>query len=67
LTHHSVRTLGILTVPAAALLLLHWFNGSGASLPAPLIGLQLYAPYAALLLAGFISVWFNRGRALPTS
>jgi len=64
LTHHSVRTLGILTVPAAALLLLHWFNGSGASLPAPLIGLQLYAPYAALLLAGFISVWFNRGRAL---
>ena len=64
MTHHSVRTLGILTVPAAALLLLHWFNGSGARLPAPLIGLQLYAPYAALLLAGFISVWFNRGRAL---
>jgi diguanylate cyclase (GGDEF)-like protein len=64
LKHHSVRTLGILTLPAAALLLLHWLNGIGASLPAPLVGLQLYAPYAALILAGFISVWFNRGRAL---
>src|SRR3954462_10940922 len=64
LRHPSVRTLGIVTVPAAALLLLHWFNSTGASVPAPLIGMQVYAPYAALLLAGFIGVWFNRGRAL---
>jgi diguanylate cyclase (GGDEF)-like protein len=63
LSHPTVRTLGILAVPAAALALLHWFNAKGAALPPHLAALQLYGPYAALSLAGFMSVWFNRGRA----
>ena len=64
MTHSTVRTLGLLAVPAGALVLLHWFNGSGASLPPPFIGVDRYGPYAALMLSGFMSVWFNRGRAL---
>src|SRR5690349_2154989 len=51
-------------MPAGALLLLHWFNSSGASLPPALSAVQVYAPYAALALAFFMSAWFNRGRAL---
>ena len=61
--HPSVRTLGVLAVPAGALALLHWLNASGASLPPHLAALELYGPYAALSLAGFISIWFKRGRA----
>jgi diguanylate cyclase (GGDEF)-like protein len=64
LTHPTVRILGILAVPVAALALLHWLNSSGVSLPPPLMGVELYGPYAALGLAGFMSAWFNRSRAL---
>jgi diguanylate cyclase (GGDEF)-like protein len=64
LTPSTVRTLSILAVPAGALLLLNWLKSSDASLPAPLTGIEYYAPYAALILSGFMSAWFNRGRAL---
>jgi diguanylate cyclase (GGDEF)-like protein len=64
LTHATVRTLGILAIPAGALFLLRWFNFVGANLPAPFTGFEFYGPYAALGLAGFMSLWFNRGRAL---
>ena len=58
-----VRTLGIVVVPAGALALLHRLTAGGASLPPQLLDLELYGPYAALSVAGLISVWFNRGRA----
>jgi diguanylate cyclase (GGDEF)-like protein len=64
LTHTVVRTLIALAVPAGAFLLLRWMNGNSASLPAPFTGVELYAPYAAFALAGFMSAWFNRGRAV---
>ena len=32
-------------------------------MPSHLLGLKLYGPYVPLSLAGFLSVWFNRGRA----
>jgi diguanylate cyclase (GGDEF)-like protein len=35
----------------------------GPTLPATLSGLKVYGPYAALLLAGALSLWFGRGRA----
>jgi diguanylate cyclase (GGDEF)-like protein len=63
-TPSTVRTLSILAVPAGALFLLNWLKSSDASLPAPLTGIELYAPYAALMLSSFMSAWFNRGRAL---
>ena len=33
------------------------------TLPATLSGLRVYGPYAAILLAGALSLWFGRGRA----
>ena len=65
LIHPIVRTLGILAMPAAALALVHWLTASGANLPSHLLGLKLYGPYVPLSLAGFLSVWFNCGRAFP--
>ncbi len=35
----------------------------GPALPATLSGLRVYGPYAALALAGAMSLWFGRGRA----
>lgn len=63
LTPATVRTLGVLIVPAAALLLLQLINPSDFTLAGPFAGIVRYGPCGALLLAAFMSVWFNRGRA----
>jgi len=57
---HAFRSLAI---SAAVVLVAQLLATQGPALPATLSGLRVYGPYAALLLAGAISVWFGRGRA----
>jgi len=49
--------------PVSVIVLAALFVAAGPSLPASLSGLPALGPYVALLAAGAIALWFNRGRA----
>ena len=49
--------------PVSIIVLAALFVAFGPALPASLSGLPALGPYAALLAAGAIALWFNRGRA----
>jgi diguanylate cyclase (GGDEF)-like protein len=57
---HAVFSLAI---SAAVVLIAQVLATRGPALPATLSGLRVYGPYAALVVAGAISLWFGRGRA----
>ena len=57
---HAATSLGI---SVAVVVIAQLLATQGPTLPATLSGLRVYGPYAALLLAGAISLWFGRGRA----
>ena len=62
LLHAIFSTLVILVLPAVVLALVHGLTARGTGLPPQLLELQLYGPYGALAVGGFISAGFNRGR-----
>jgi hypothetical protein len=57
---HACSSLGI---SVAIVALGELLAAQGPTLPITLSGLQVYGPYAALLLAAAICLWFGRGRA----
>ena len=52
-----------IAMPLAILLLAALALAVGPALPPSLAGLTEYGPYAVLLLAAAVTLWFNRGRA----
>ncbi len=63
LRNPALHALTSLAISAAVVVIAQLLATQGPTLPATLSGLQVYGPYAALLLAGAISLWFGRGRA----
>jgi diguanylate cyclase (GGDEF)-like protein len=63
LSNTAFRAFITLAIPAAVLAATQVLIANGPTLPASLSGLKVYGPYAALMLTGAISAWFNRGRA----
>jgi diguanylate cyclase (GGDEF)-like protein len=63
LSNTASRALISLAIPVAVLVAAQFLIANGPALPPSLSGLKVYGPYAALALAGAISLWFNRGRA----
>jgi len=59
----AFHALGSLAAAVTIVLLAQLLAAQGPALPATLSGLRLYGPYAVLLIAGAISLWFARGRA----
>ncbi len=57
---HAAISLGL---SVAVVLVAQLLAAQGPMLPATLSGLRVYGPYAALLLAAALSLWFGRGRA----
>lgn len=55
-----------LVLSVAVVVIAQLLATQGPTLPATLSGLRVYGPYAALLLAGALSLWFGRGRAFLT-
>ncbi len=60
---HAATSLGL---SVAVVVIAQLLATQGPTLPATLSGLRVYGPYAALLLAGALSLWFGRGRAFLT-
>jgi diguanylate cyclase (GGDEF)-like protein len=63
LRNPALHALTSLAISAAVVVIAQLLATQGPTLPATLSGLRVYGPYAALLLAGAISLWFGRGRA----
>jgi diguanylate cyclase (GGDEF)-like protein len=63
LSNTASRAFTSLAIPVAVLTVAQFLLTYGPTLPPSLSGLKVYGPYAALVLAGAISLWFNRGRA----
>ncbi|HYL18170.1 MAG TPA: hypothetical protein VEV20_05795, partial [Burkholderiales bacterium] len=63
MSNTAFRAFITLAIPAAVLAATQVLVANGPTLPASLSGLKVYGPYAALMLTGAISAWFNRGRA----
>ena len=57
---HAATSLGL---SVAVVVIAQLLATQGPTLPATLSGLRVYGPYAALLVAGALSLWFGRGRA----
>jgi len=67
-TNSSLRSPALhaaasLAVSVAVVVIAQLLATQGPTLPETLSGLRVYGPYAALLLAGALSLWFGRGRA----
>lgn len=59
-----LRSLALLTVPAAVLAAAFLFVLYSAALPRSLAGLELYGPYVLFAIGGALALTFKRGRVL---
>ena len=61
--HSALHATISLALSVAVVVIAQWLANQGPTLPVTLSGLKVYGPYAALSLAGALSLWFGRGRA----
>jgi len=59
-----LRSLALLTVPAAVLAAAFVFVFYSAALPKSLVGFELYLPYVLFAIGGALALTFKRGRVL---